>query len=152
RQFALAQTAEQGPQALWGLPVDCTLGRDPFAAAVPAGVGLALGQIKHHRILDNCRRRVGLRFRRGRGGAAPLGSRDSAVRNARGKQNERSQQAVTRSGKGSGLPGNAGPRHTLADEALPDRAAETHPPFTPSPACRLRLRTVYRVASSTAML
>ena len=50
RQLAIiADLAQQLPQSRLGVGIDEALGRDPFLAARPAGAGLALGDVEHHR-------------------------------------------------------------------------------------------------------
>ena len=53
RQFALAQTGQEGVQPPQGFQVDGAFRRDPLVAPGTARIGLALRQIKHHRILDH---------------------------------------------------------------------------------------------------
>src|SRR5262249_19167675 len=91
RQLALAEPRQQHAQALRGLRVDVAFRGDPFAAALPACVRLALRQIDYHRIAERRRRGLRLRFRRrGDGSAVLLRGRRSAERKQSNEKNQAS--------------------------------------------------------------
>src|SRR5262249_44045509 len=66
RQPALPEPIQERPQALGRALIDLTLGGDPFAATLTAGIRFAFGEVEYHRQI----RRVVIGFWRRRGGGS----------------------------------------------------------------------------------
>ena len=99
RQLAPAELLQERAQAIVGAGVEGAVGRDPFAAADPAGIGVALGDEEHDRRRQR-RRFLGRGRLAGRGGGLAgrrrsgrrrraLGARGRARRQAKGSRDQK---------------------------------------------------------------